>query len=161
MLGSSRCTKGSPFHTEGPTTKNARAWVVEVRAKEQKVTPVPMSGVNCDLWYSSYAIGFHSCFFFTTDLHTCTIVHVSIRSNLTDGEFPGFGLAPVPDVAVPEAEHWVRMKPKSHFIYRNMTYSIGYTIHEYYMSNYKFLNIAMVIAGEDRRETLSSSFGCY
>jgi len=50
MLGSSRCTKGSPFHTEGPTTKNARAWVVEVRAKEQKVTPVPMSGVNCDLW---------------------------------------------------------------------------------------------------------------
>ena len=28
--------KGSPFHTEGPTTENARAWVVEVRAKGTK-----------------------------------------------------------------------------------------------------------------------------
>src|SRR6218665_1699114 len=31
--GCNRCDKGSPFHTEGPTTENARAWVVEVRAK--------------------------------------------------------------------------------------------------------------------------------
>src|SRR6218665_1086504 len=30
--GSNRCAKGSPFHTEGPTTENARAWAVEVRA---------------------------------------------------------------------------------------------------------------------------------
>src|SRR6218665_4027741 len=33
ILGSNRCDKGSPFHTEGPTTVHARAWVVEVRAK--------------------------------------------------------------------------------------------------------------------------------
>jgi len=45
ILGGKRCAKGSPFHTEGPTTENARAWVAK-----QRVTPVPMSGVNCDLW---------------------------------------------------------------------------------------------------------------
>ena len=28
--GSNRCARGSPFHTEGPTTENARAWDVEV-----------------------------------------------------------------------------------------------------------------------------------
>src|SRR6218665_138581 len=53
ILGSNRCDKGSPFHTEGPTTENARAWVVEVhvRAKETKSNPCSyMSGVNCDLW---------------------------------------------------------------------------------------------------------------
>src|SRR6218665_3055517 len=34
-----QCDKESPFHTEGPTTKNARAWVVEVRAKGTKSNP--------------------------------------------------------------------------------------------------------------------------
>ena len=29
----------NPFHTEGPTTENARAWVVEVRAKGTKSSP--------------------------------------------------------------------------------------------------------------------------
>jgi len=52
ILGSNHCDKGSPFHTEGPTTENPRAWVVEVayEQKEQRVTHVRMSGVNCDLW---------------------------------------------------------------------------------------------------------------
>src|SRR6218665_3156525 len=53
--------------------------------------------------FSSPAIGFHSCFFFTTD------VSAPIRSTrhlLTfSGEFPGLGLALVPDAVVPEAEH--------------------------------------------------------
>ena len=47
------------------------------------------------------AIGFHSCFFFTTD------VSVLIGPSLTYSllcEFPGFGPPPVPDVLVPEAE---------------------------------------------------------
>src|SRR6218665_2263292 len=39
ILGSNRCDKGSPLHTEGPTTENARAWVVEVRAKGTKSSP--------------------------------------------------------------------------------------------------------------------------
>src|SRR6218665_3890010 len=39
ILGSNRCDKGSPFHTQGPTTENARAWVVEVRAKGTKSNP--------------------------------------------------------------------------------------------------------------------------
>ena len=39
ILGSNLCDKGSPFHTEGPTTENARAWVVEVRAKGTKSNP--------------------------------------------------------------------------------------------------------------------------
>ena len=30
ILGSDLCDKGSPFHTEGPTTENAHAWVVDV-----------------------------------------------------------------------------------------------------------------------------------
>src|SRR6218665_1373802 len=30
---------GSPFHTEGPTTENAQAWVVDVRAKGTKSNP--------------------------------------------------------------------------------------------------------------------------
>src|SRR6218665_3814014 len=37
--GRNRCDKGSPFHTEGPTTENALAWVVEVRAKLTKSNP--------------------------------------------------------------------------------------------------------------------------
>src|SRR6218665_1006335 len=49
------------------------------------------------------AIGFQSCFFFTTE------VSPPIRSTLPSlthflGEFPGLGLALVPDVVVPEAE---------------------------------------------------------
>jgi len=39
-----------PFHTEGPTTENAWAWLVEVQAKGTKSIPVPLSGGNCDLW---------------------------------------------------------------------------------------------------------------
>src|SRR6218665_2980756 len=37
--GSNLCDKGSPFHTEGPPTENARAWVVDVRAKGTKSSP--------------------------------------------------------------------------------------------------------------------------
>src|SRR6218665_4160929 len=39
ILGSNRCDKGRPFHTEGPTIENARAWVVEVRGKGTKSNP--------------------------------------------------------------------------------------------------------------------------
>ena len=35
--------------------------------------------------------------------------------SIADGEFPGLGLALVPDVVVPEAEHGVDMKQKSCF----------------------------------------------
>src|SRR6218665_264033 len=38
------------YHTEGPTTENARPGLWRYEQKEQKVTPVPMGGVNCDLW---------------------------------------------------------------------------------------------------------------
>src|SRR6218665_1888735 len=31
--------KGSPFHTEGPTTENGRVWLVEVREKGTKSNP--------------------------------------------------------------------------------------------------------------------------
>src|SRR6218665_2962933 len=53
---------------------------------------------------SSPAIGFHSCFFFTTD------VSAPIRSTRPSfthfsGEFPGLVLALVLDTVVPEAEH--------------------------------------------------------
>src|SRR6218665_856200 len=37
--GSNRCAKVTPFHTERQTTENARAWVVEVRAKGTKSNP--------------------------------------------------------------------------------------------------------------------------
>jgi len=47
---SNRCANGSPFHTEGPTTKNARVCLVNVQAKGTKGTPVPLSGGSCDLW---------------------------------------------------------------------------------------------------------------
>src|SRR6218665_1832953 len=36
---SNLCDNGSLFHTEGPTTENARAWVVDVRAKGTKSNP--------------------------------------------------------------------------------------------------------------------------
>jgi len=39
ILGRNCCAKGSPFHTEGTTTENAQAWVVEVRAKGTKSNP--------------------------------------------------------------------------------------------------------------------------
>jgi len=58
--------------------------------------------------HSSPAIGFHSCFFFTTDVRTCICTH-SIDPSLADGVFPGLRLALVPDVVVPEAEHGKRM----------------------------------------------------
>src|SRR6218665_435104 len=50
ILESNRCAKGRPFHTEGPTTENARPELWRYEQKEQRVTPVSMSGVNCDLW---------------------------------------------------------------------------------------------------------------
>jgi len=37
--GGNLCDKGSPFHTEGPITDNARARVVDVRAKGTKSNP--------------------------------------------------------------------------------------------------------------------------
>src|SRR6218665_59437 len=64
---------------------------------------------QCFSIHSSPAIGFHSCFFFTTD------VSAPIQSTLADSEFPGFELALVPDVVVPEAEHGVRIKHKPRF----------------------------------------------
>src|SRR6218665_3755598 len=39
ILGSNLCDNGGPFHTEGPTTENTRAWVVDVRAKGTKSNP--------------------------------------------------------------------------------------------------------------------------
>src|SRR6218665_650438 len=49
------------------------------------------------------AIGFQSCFFFTTDVSIAThLVDPSLTHFL--GEFPGLGLVLVPDVVVPEAE---------------------------------------------------------
>jgi len=46
--GATAVPKEAHFTQEGPTTENARAWLVEVRAKGKKVTLVPFSGVNCD-----------------------------------------------------------------------------------------------------------------
>src|SRR6218665_1533999 len=43
---SNRC----PFYTAGPTSGNAWAWLVEVRAKLKRTTPFPLSEGNCDLW---------------------------------------------------------------------------------------------------------------
>src|SRR6218665_802302 len=70
--------------------------------------PFPSPSISrCFSIHSSpaIAIGFHSCFFFTTD------VSAPIRStdpSLTHflGEFPGLLLALVPDVVVPKAEQW-------------------------------------------------------
>ena len=50
--------------------------------------------------------------FLLYDQRVCT--H-SIDHSLADGEFPDLGLALVPDVVVPEAEHEVGMKQKSRF----------------------------------------------
>src|SRR6218665_3083477 len=59
------------------------------------------------------AIGFHTCFFFTADVSPpiWSTLHRRIATHLVDpslthflGEFPGLGLALVPDVVVPEAE---------------------------------------------------------
>ena len=58
--------------------------------------------------HSSPAIGFNSCCFFYDQ---CICTH-SIDPSLAHGEFLGSG---TPDVVVPEAEHGVHMKQKSHF----------------------------------------------
>ena len=50
--------------------------------------------------------------FLLYDQRICT--H-STDPSLDDGEFPGLGLALVPDVVVPEAEHGVCIKQNSHF----------------------------------------------
>ena len=44
-------------------------------------------------------------------------LHPSVIPSVTQflGEFPGLGLALVPDVVVPEAEHGVHMKQRSSF----------------------------------------------
>ena len=51
ILGSNRCTKGSPFQTQrGPPPRMHRPGWWRYEQKEQRVTPVPISRVNCDLW---------------------------------------------------------------------------------------------------------------
>ena len=49
-LGSNHCAKGSPFHTEGQPPRMHRPGRWRYEQKEQRVTPVAMSGVSCDLW---------------------------------------------------------------------------------------------------------------
>src|SRR6218665_618556 len=71
------------------------------------------------------AIGFRSCFFFTAD------VSPPIRSTLLTlflGEFPGLGLALVPDVVVPEAEQrcaWSRKLDSNFYPGRGRTSDLG------------------------------------
>src|SRR6218665_1427803 len=66
-------------------------------------SPFPSSSI-LDVFHSLLsAIGFQSCFFFTVDVSPCThSADPSITHFL--GEFPGLGLALVPDVVVPDAE---------------------------------------------------------
>src|SRR6218665_2525280 len=47
ILGSNLCDKGSPFHTEGPTTENAWAWVVDERAKGTRSNPCSDKCFSC------------------------------------------------------------------------------------------------------------------
>ena len=54
--------------------------------------------------------------FLLYDRRICThSIDLLIDPSLADGEFPGLGLALVPDVVVPEAEHGVHRKQKSRF----------------------------------------------
>ena len=81
-------------------------------------------GVQCPSPFSLYtfhiSVFFHPLFtchwisfvFLLYDRRICT--H-SIDPSLADGEFPGLGLALVPEVVVPGAEPGVRMKQKSRF----------------------------------------------
>ena len=68
------------------------------------LSPFPSPSISrCFSVHStSLAIEFHSCFFFTTDLSPP--IGRPVTYSLL-GEFPGLGLALVPDVVVPEAEH--------------------------------------------------------
>src|SRR6218665_207365 len=61
-------------------------------------SPFPLPSISrCfTIHTSSPAIVFHSCFFFTASLHP-SLTHFLV-------EFPGLGLALVPNVVVPEAE---------------------------------------------------------
>src|SRR6218665_3431705 len=52
---------------------------------------------------SSSAIGFHSCFFFTADVSPHIRLTLHLLTYFLD-EFPGLGLALIPDIVVPEAE---------------------------------------------------------
>ena len=63
----------------------------------------PPSAVQSMSMITPVSIEFHSCFFCTTDIG---YLHPSVDPSLTHflGEFPGLGLALVPDVVVPEAE---------------------------------------------------------
>src|SRR6218665_1219938 len=67
------------------------------------LSPFPLPSISqCySIHSSSPAIGFHSCFFFTADVSAP--IHYFILTHLL-GEFPGLGLALVPDVVVPEAK---------------------------------------------------------
>ena len=76
-------------------------------------SPFPLSPSisRCFSIHSSHAIGFHSCFFFTTDLSapirsTIHLLMVSIQA---------WYMALVANVVVLEAEHEGCMKQKSHF----------------------------------------------
>src|SRR6218665_191283 len=65
-------------------------------------SPFPSPSISrCfSIHFSSPAIEFHSCFFFTTDV----FAPIGRPFTYFFGDFQGLGLALVPDIAVPEAE---------------------------------------------------------
>src|SRR6218665_525418 len=75
-----------------------------------RLSPTP--SVSLCFFYSLFTCHWISFVFLLYNRRICT--H-SIDPILADGEFPGLGLALVPHVVVPEAEHGVRMKQKSRF----------------------------------------------
>ena len=76
ILGSNRFANGSPFHTEGPITKNARAWLVEVRAKGTNSKPrtivfaVPFLALSCKFILCTFL-----CFYFILVSCYCCWTH--------------------------------------------------------------------------------------
>src|SRR6218665_113051 len=89
-LGNNRCTNGSPFHTEGPTTENARAWLVEVRAKGTKSNPRSIE--RRDLLIIAYCsrncsnIGPHTFEIVHTSVTQCHIELLFPKADLVTGE---------------------------------------------------------------------------
>src|SRR6218665_2579854 len=82
---------------------------------------LPFAFHTCYFPFALSAIGFQSCFFFTF-----FIVTHSVNPSLTHflGEFPGLGLALVPDVVVPEAGHnigyqMLSLPERNFYIFRN------------------------------------------
>src|SRR6218665_3877073 len=77
-------------------------------------TPLPSTSIYLGVFHSLFTCHWISFVFLLYDRRICT--H-SIDHSLAvaDFEFPRLGLALVPDVVVPEAEHGVRMKQKSRF----------------------------------------------